>query len=205
VFLLMVAVLYHWLRQGEDTLVVAEPAPVVSPLPAEVQALPAPVAGAPLDAQSSAPSAEGAPVADGIPTTVAPPTPRPDAAPGVPAIPQSPSAASPATPSPMTQSPSPQSSVATPPAVPASIPSPGKPAGHVLRFEPAQDAWIQVVDGKGSRFSKLVRAGGAESFSGEPPFRLVVGEAARVRMSYDGHVIDLTPFIGQKVARLTLE
>ena len=58
---------------------------------------------------------------------------------------------------------------------------------------------------KGNRFSKLVRAGSAESFSGEPPFKLVVGEAARVRMSYDGHVIDLTPFIGQKVARLTLE
>jgi hypothetical protein len=34
---------------------------------------------------------------------------------------------------------------------------------------------------------------------------LVVGEAARVRLSYDGHSIDLTPFIGQKVARLTLE
>jgi cytoskeleton protein RodZ len=74
-----------------------------------------------------------------------------------------------------------------------------------MRFEPTQDAWIQVVDGKGSRFSKLVRAGTAESFSGEPPFRLVVGEAALVKLTYNGHNIELTPYIGQKVARLTLE
>jgi hypothetical protein len=31
------------------------------------------------------------------------------------------------------------------------------------------------------------------------------GRSRPVRMSYNGHVIDLTPFIGQKVARLTLE
>jgi cytoskeleton protein RodZ len=95
-----------------------------------------------------------------------------------------------------------------PPAV-ATAPVTDKPAksakANALRFEPSQDAWIQVVDGKGNRFSKLVRAGTAESFTGEPPFRLVVGEAAKVRMSFNGHVIDLTPFIGQKVARLTLE
>jgi cytoskeleton protein RodZ len=74
-----------------------------------------------------------------------------------------------------------------------------------MQFQPAQDAWIQVVDAKGSRFSKLVRAGASESFSGEPPFRLVVGEAALVKLTYNGHSIDLTPFIGEKVARLTLE
>jgi cytoskeleton protein RodZ len=74
-----------------------------------------------------------------------------------------------------------------------------------LRFAASQDAWIQVVDGQGRRFSKLVRAGGSDSISGVAPFRLVVGEAALVRLTYDGHPIDLTPFIGQKVARLTLE
>jgi cytoskeleton protein RodZ len=76
---------------------------------------------------------------------------------------------------------------------------------HVLRFQADQDAWIQVVDGEGKRFSKLIRAGSADSMSGIAPFRLVVGEAAQVRLTYDGRPIDLTPFIGQKVARLTLE
>jgi cytoskeleton protein RodZ len=105
-----------------------------------------------------------------------------------------------------------------PAATPAAVPAPAaKPAplaapaaapvgvGHILRFSPALDAWIQVVDAKGKRFSKLVRAGDAESFEGNAPFRLVVGEAAQVKLSYDGHPIDLTPYIGQKVARLTLE
>jgi cytoskeleton protein RodZ len=77
--------------------------------------------------------------------------------------------------------------------------------GHHLRFEVGQAAWISIVDGKGQRFSKLVPTGGREVFRGEPPFRLVVGEAAQVRLTYDGHLIDLTPYIGQKVARLTLE
>jgi cytoskeleton protein RodZ len=76
---------------------------------------------------------------------------------------------------------------------------------HALRFEADQDAWVQVVDAKGGRFSKLVRPGTVEFFKGQAPFRLVVGEAAQVHLSFDGHVIDLTPFIGQKVARLTLE
>jgi len=99
--------------------------------------------------------------------------------------------------------------VATPAATPAPVATPAAvtPAGktRTLRFAPTLDAWIQVVDGQGKRYSKLVRAGSVELFAGEPPFRLVVGEAARVQLSYDGHRIDLTPFIGQKVARLTLE
>jgi cytoskeleton protein RodZ len=179
VFLLLVAMLYHWLRQGEDSLVVAEPAPVSQPQPAPA---------APAQIQSPQVTPQTTPVPDGAPT-VAPPS----------AAAEQPAAASPPAPA-RADAPPPQA----PP--PADKPAAAKPAAlHSLRFEPSQDAWIQVVDGKGSRFSKLVRAGGAESFSGEPPFRLVVGEAAKVRMTYDGHSIDLTPFIGQKVARLTLE
>lgn len=219
-FLLLVAALYHWLRQGEDTLVVAEPAAPAQPAPA----VPAPVESHTLqlapqpqvmadggqatespaapDSPAPTPAAQPAP----LPATPAPPAP---ATPPVPAKP----VPAPAT-APVPAKPAPAAAL---PSTPAGLPAPAtatapvteKPAAksgaHSLRFEPAQDAWIQVVDGKGNRFSKLVRAGSAESFNGEPPFRLVVGEAARVRMSYDGHVIDLTPFIGQKVARLTLE
>lgn len=76
---------------------------------------------------------------------------------------------------------------------------------NTLRFSATHDAWIQVIDGDGKRFSKLIRAGADDAIAGTPPFKLVVGEAAQVRLSYNGHVIDLQPFIGQKVARLTLE
>jgi len=185
VFLLLVAVLYHWLRKGEDTLV-AEPAPVATQPAAAVPAPAVPSHVQPLQPAPQAtilPDGSTAPSASPAPVSPAPATPAGNVTP-------SPEPEKPAAPS-------------IPP--PSQAGASSRTGDHTLRFEPAQDAWIQVVDSKGSRFSKLVRAGVVETFSGEPPFRLVVGEAARVRMSYDGHVIDLTPFIGQKVARLTLE
>lgn len=218
VFLLLVAALYHWLRQGEDSLVVAEPvAPVANPQP-NSQPISQPIsqplpAVAPSESQTLQLSPRPEVVPDGAPVASQPvatrPTPTDSASTARPVPPAKPAATPPVAPSvasSVVSTPAglPAPAVATAPVTEKTVPA--KTAGpHSLRFEPAQDAWIQVVDGKGNRFSKLVRAGGAESFSGEPPFRLVVGEAARVRMSYDGHVIDLTPFIGQKVARLTLE
>ena len=225
-FILLVAILYHWLRQGEAALVTNPAAEVQAPAGEVVMpAAPPPAAGAetsqalplsptpqilPDGTPPAAPAPAAPPAAPAGPAAVDPPAPAAPAmkAPAQPPVP----AALPAAPKPAAQ-PAPNANPAgLPPAVAATSPvqdkpaKPAKPSGtHALRFEPAQDAWIQVVDGKGSRFSKLVRAGSAESFSGELPFRLVVGEAAKVRMSYDGHVIDLTPFIGQKVARLTLE
>jgi len=45
-FLLLVAALYHWLRQGEDTLVVAEPPASTQPPPAPPAPAPAPAGAA---------------------------------------------------------------------------------------------------------------------------------------------------------------
>ncbi|MDP2833966.1 MAG: DUF4115 domain-containing protein [Pseudomonadota bacterium] len=176
-FLLLVAALYYWLRQGEDALVSgpgAQPPAVLAPAPllGNPPPLPHPIAPefvAPADAVF------GAPVS-------VPPAPLPVPAPAVQPVPPPNQAA---------------------PSAPASAVPGGKL--HTLRFVPGLDAWIQVVDGQGKRYSKLVRAGNAETFAGEAPFKLVVGEAAQVQLSYDGHHIDLLPFIGQKVARLTLE
>lgn len=172
-FLLLVAGLYHWLRQGEDTLVSAMPETTEQQVPV----LPPP----PLVP----------PVAPDIVTQLASPQPIEDA------------------PAPLPVEVPPEVNVKpTAPEFDETVRNADanvKTGLRSMRFEPAQDAWIQVVDAKGTRFSKLVRAGSAESFAGEPPFRLVVGEAALVKLTYNGHSIDLTPFIGQKVARLTLE
>ena len=187
-FVLLVALLYYWLRQGENALVsepVAPAAAVVVPaIPPEPVAPPPapptisrePVVVAPADSTPVMPTSG--------PQTP-PPTPAPSPAPA----------------------PAPAPASAAKPVPPPSQVAPVAPAGktHTLRFVPALDAWIQVVDGQGKHYSKLVRSGSAETFAGEPPFKLVVGEAARVQLSYDGHPIDLTPYIGQKVARLTLE
>lgn len=198
IFVLLVAVLYQWLRQGEEALVPevavrsgqTEQAhnlslPVLTPVLQPPQAVPSTAS------PGGETGTEGQPAAS--PSQA--PGPVPAAAPPAAASDSPPKAAVPA-------------KAEIPPKTDASPTTPAGPSAsgsHVLRFQAAQDAWIQVVDGEGRRFSKLVRAGSGDSITGAPPFKLVVGEAAQVRLIYDGQPIDLTPFIGQKVARLTLE
>jgi cytoskeleton protein RodZ len=186
-FLLLVAALYYWLRQGEDALIATPPAAVSQNVPATTgedlispTITPLPDVSAPtLDANQST----------GQTSALPPSTPgQPDSMP-------------------LSTQPMPTAPEAISPAVNANADAnaDAKAVVRSMRFEPATDAWIQVVDAKGARFSKLVLAGTTEAFSGMPPFRLVVGEAALVKLTYNGHSIDLAPFIGQKVARLTLE
>lgn len=230
-FVLLVAVLYYWLRQGEDALVTApvEPSPAsLASMAPPVPVLPVPATppaaseAVPLAPADTAPSVSSAPAP--IPAHAPALTPAPAAAPA-PLPPSAVKPATPVTPSPMAPSGVPGKPVATPqipaiatppaqvlvaakptPPAPAPSASASLPSGqHILRLAPALDSWVQIVDGQGKRYSKLVRAGSSESFVGVAPFKLVVGEAAQVQLTYDGHAIDLNPFIGQKVARLTLE
>ena len=202
-FLLLVAALYYWLRQGEDALITTPPAAISQSDPAITgedliapTITPLPDAAAPtldvnqLAGQTSAlPMPEtGQPSNSGIPVAAE-------------AASKTPSSAQPMPTPPEAISPAVNSNASTS----ANTNADAKAAVRSMRFEPATDAWIQVVDAKGARFSKLVIAGTTEAFSGMPPFRLVVGEAALVKLTYNGHSIDLAPFIGQKVARLTLE
>jgi cytoskeleton protein RodZ len=193
-FLLLVVALYYWLRQGEDALITTPPA-VLS---------------------QSDPTGEGdgsadnqiAPIITPLPDAAAPTLDvnqlagqMPTSEPGLPSNSGVPAAPVPSV-QPMPTAPEAISPAANPN---ANANADAKMVARSMRFEPATDAWIQVVDAKGARFSKLVLAGTTEAFSGMPPFRLVVGEAALVKLTYNGHNIDLAPFIGQKVARLTLE
>lgn len=178
-FMILVAALYAWLSQGEDALVtMQESAQAVAPV-AEVVPLPLPATAPPAPAEQTTAPGSPAPQTD---ATADQATPQP--------APAQPPLAAPAVP------PSPESQAARP--APAA-------SGSVLRFRVEDDAWIQVVDGAGQRFSRLVRAGSTETLRGAPPFKLVVGNAAQVKLDYNDHAIDLTPFIGEKVARLTLE
>lgn len=73
-----------------------------------------------------------------------------------------------------------------------------------LRFD--GDAWVEIRDQSGKKiFSQLSRAGSEQVVRGTPPFALVVGNAAQVRITYNGKPIDLAPYIRVNVARLTLE
>lgn len=180
-FLTLVAALYAWLSQGEDALVPLQESVQTQFPTAEVVPVPLPAAPvAPAAAPVEPPATSTTPV-DAVPA-------QPEAGPAGQPVAATAQAAAPTSP-------------------PSVQPQPAKPApsGSVLRFRVEDDAWIQVVDGAGQRFSRLVRAGSTETLRGTPPFKLVVGNAAQVKLDYNDHAIDLAPFIGDKVARLTLE
>lgn len=217
-FLVLVAVLYAWLSQGEEAYVPNQPAvsdqaiPLVLPPPAEPAPEPAPAAVAPpVPVVDPAASPAASPAAAGsaspaAPVVLSPVAPSPVQAPAPvqprPAVPV-PTAPPPARPAPGAINPYLPPAVA--PAVPAPAPASARPA-HVVQLTAEQtDAWIEVVAGDDKRYTRLLRVGEQLTLRGAPPFRLVVGNAATVRLSYDGRAIDLKPYTGDKVARLTLE
>lgn len=207
-FLLLVALLYQWLSQGEQTLVVEETTPV-APTPAPAPAQPVPTATAPM-APVPSPEVAPAPVAptpQNPPPAIAPLTPTLAPAPitkPAPAPANAPTqpAAAPHAGNPFLAPVAPPAPTTAPATAPAARPTAGS---STLRFSATEESWVQVVDGVGKRSSQIIARGGGASFNGQPPFRIVVGNAAVVRMQYNDQSIDLRPFTGDKVARLTLE
>jgi cytoskeleton protein RodZ len=89
------------------------------------------------------------------------------------------------------------------PAVPAALPESG---GRQLVFSVAEKSWLEVKDG-GQRtiFTGELAAGSRQVLVGQPPFQLVVGNAAHVQLQYEDRQVDLKPHTRAEVARLTLE
>lgn len=200
-FVTVVAGLYTWLRQGENALLPAETA-----LPAgDAAAVPTVAADGQDAIVALGPHSPSPETTNPLPAASAPdPQPAPQPTADREQTPLPPAARVQAGDAPTSPADAPRAANA--PEAAESNPAGTQSQGQVsMRFAPAEDAWIQVVDNKGMRFSKLVRGGSSEVVSGTPPFRLVVGNAATVSLVYNGHVIDLKPYIGEKVARLTLE
>ncbi len=79
-------------------------------------------------------------------------------------------------------------------------------SGPILKLNFAGDAWVEIRDKSGKKiFSQLSRAGSEQVVQGTPPLSLIVGDAAKVRITYNDKPVDLTPHIKKTVARLTLE
>lgn len=87
----------------------------------------------------------------------------------------------------------------------AVVKEPAAGSGRVLlKFD--ADAWVEVRDKDGRKlFSQLGAAGSEQQIAGMPPLTLVVGNAAYVKVTYNGAPVDLTPHINVNVARLTLQ
>ena len=75
-----------------------------------------------------------------------------------------------------------------------------------LRMVFDQESWVEIKDRNGNTiFGQLSPAGSRRSVSGEPPFEVVVGNAAGVRLTYKDESVDLSAHTQVDVARLTLE
>lgn len=76
-----------------------------------------------------------------------------------------------------------------------------------LVFESTTESWVTVQDGRGVQLlNKRLPRGMPTSVEGKPPFRLTVGNAAKVTVTRDGEPVDLAPHTRSGgVARLTLE
>ena len=90
------------------------------------------------------------------------------------------------------------------PATPAGA-AKGRGAARIeLDFD--QLSWVEIRQGNGKiLISQLNQAGTKQSVEGAPPFEVVIGNAAHVRMKYNDATVDLRPYFKVDVARLTLE
>ena len=73
----------------------------------------------------------------------------------------------------------------------------------VLSF--ADDSWVEINDAQGTRlYMDVAKAGQTKTVTGEPPFKMLFGNAAAVTLEYDGEIYDHSKHNSKGVARFTL-
>ncbi|MFC5300937.1 helix-turn-helix domain-containing protein [Azospira restricta] len=107
-----------------------------------------------------------------------------------------------------------QEAVAAPPALATAaaesaakeVPAAAAVSANALKLRFAQPSWVEVRDRSGQIiFSQLNPAGSEREVDGQPPYSLVVGNAAHVTVSYQGRNVELQPRSKDDVARITVE
>ena len=74
-----------------------------------------------------------------------------------------------------------------------------------VRIQASGDSWVSVVDASGKKLVYgLISAGQSQEVRGVPPFKLKIGNAPQVVLSYDGAVIDLKDKTRGATAKLEL-
>ncbi|WP_126444666.1 helix-turn-helix domain-containing protein [Sulfuricystis multivorans] len=82
----------------------------------------------------------------------------------------------------------------------------GQGSSPALHFSFADRSWVEVVDANKQVLHSGENPPGSElNLVGQPPFDIVIGNATKVTLSYDGKPIDLAPHTRAEVARLRLE
>lgn len=95
---------------------------------------------------------------------------------------------------------------ATASATTGEAPAPVVAASGQLRLTFEGDSWVDIRDADGNKIaSRLYRPGSEDTLSGKPPFKLVIGNAAQVKLFYNGQPVDLAAHVKVNVARLQLD
>lgn len=75
-----------------------------------------------------------------------------------------------------------------------------------IELEFDQLSWVEIKQANGKvLLSQLNQPGTRQSIDGVPPFDVVIGNAAKVRLKYNDAPVDLRPYFKVDVARLKLE
>jgi cytoskeleton protein RodZ len=90
---------------------------------------------------------------------------------------------------------------------PASNPTPtGDKALAKLKFTFSDHTWVSVTDRNNKEiFNKTKPAGSEDTVEGQPPFKVVIGNAAGSKLVFNDKPVDLAPYTKLNVAHLTLE
>jgi cytoskeleton protein RodZ len=89
---------------------------------------------------------------------------------------------------------------------PTAAASQPEPQRSRLRFSFGMDSWVEIRDANGGKvWSQLSQKGTQQEVVADPPLRLVIGNAAYVKLSHNDRDVDLGPYMKGSVARLTLE
>ena len=82
----------------------------------------------------------------------------------------------------------------------------GRSNASRIQLEFQRESWVEIKDRAGRiLLSQLNPAGTQKVVEGAPPFSVIIGNAANVRVTYKDAPVDLMPYVRVEVARLTLE
>ena len=92
-----------------------------------------------------------------------------------------------------------------PPAGAADTPPLPTVAG-VLKLQPTEACWVEVIDAHGKTLiSRLVQPGEGVGLDGDLPFKVKIGNAVAMQAAFRGEPLDLGPFIRDSMAKLELK
>jgi cytoskeleton protein RodZ len=76
----------------------------------------------------------------------------------------------------------------------------------ILRMSFNQPCWVSLYDATGKRLmAGIAKPGTTRRFKGRPPYRIVLGFAPGVKMTFNGQPVNLKPYINaDTTARLTV-